>query len=273
VSELEPQTPLREGLPPTYRMRADSHYVDLIEGRAHNPKTSVPPASVQDTAPRATEFADPTLHAGSDLAKALATLTSCAALLSDAPSDLSRAVVSDLIKAEAWRASALLHATRVVRKELAITRTAVSVSGLLDKVTSGVQPERRVRALTIDARSTLPYGAVVVADEQMVIGALSGALLATLAVVQSLPDARVTISASSDPTIGVAFTVSQPNVTPPSIWQARAFDPTWTDRPGGVSAVLWMLSLQETALVHGGTARVERSDRGTTIGISLAANL
>ena len=274
MSELEPQTPLREGLPPTYRMRADAHYVDLIEGRAlHNPKTSVLPAPVQDTAPRMTDFTDPTLHAGADLAQALATLSSCAALLSDAPSDLSRAVVSDLIKAEAWRASALLHATRVVRKELSITRAAVSVSGLLDKVTSGVQPERRVRALTIDAHSTLPYGAVVVADDKMVTGAISCALLATLAVVQNVPDARITIAASSDPTTGVAFTVAQPSVTPASIWQARAFDPTWTDRPGGVSAVLWMLALQETAQAHGGTARVERSDRGTTIGLSLAANL
>jgi signal transduction histidine kinase len=30
-----------------------------------------------------------------------------------------------------------------------------------------------------------------------------------------------------------------------------------------------MLALQETAQAHGGTVRVERSDRGTTIGFSL----
>ncbi len=274
MSELEPQTPLREGLPPTYRMRADSHYVDLIEGRAtQSQKTSATPAPVHDATPRATESADPTLHAGSDLAQALATLTGCAALLSDAPSDLSRAVVSDLIKAEAWRASALLHATRVVRRELSITRSAVSVAGMLDKVMSGFQPERRVRALSIDARSTLPYGAVVVGDEQMMTGAISCAVLATLAVVRNVPDARVTVSATSDPMTGISFTVSQPSVTPPSIWQARAFDPAWTERPGGVPALLWMLALQETAQAHGGTARVERSDRGTTIGFNLAPSL
>lgn len=85
-------------------MRADSHYVDLIEGRAlQTPRMSAPPPP-QETAPRVTDCADPTLHAGSDLAQALTTLANCAALLSDAPSDLSRAVVSDLIKAEAWPA-------------------------------------------------------------------------------------------------------------------------------------------------------------------------
>ena len=218
-------------------------------------------------------MSDPTLHAGGDLTQALATLTSCTALLSDATSDLSRAVVGDLIRAEAWRASALLHATRVVRKELSITRTAMSVSGVLDKVTLGFQPERRVRAIAIDARSALPYGSIVVGDEQMVAGAISWALLSSLVLVSGIVDARLIVSIGRDPGTGVLFTVSQSSVTPPAIWQARAFDPTWTDRPGGVPALLWMLALQETAHAHGGTVRVERPDRGTTIALSLPSGV
>jgi hypothetical protein len=81
------------------------------------------------------------------------------------------------------------------------------------------------------------------------------------------------VSAAGDAGNGVTFTVSQPSVTPPPIWQARAFDATWTDRPGGVPALLWMLALQETAQAHGGTVRVERSDRGTTIGFSLPTSV
>jgi len=222
---------------------------------------------------RLSELADPTLHAGRDLAQALATLTSCATLLSDAPSELSRAVVGDLIKAEAWRASALLQATRVVRKELAITRTAFSVSGVIDKMTLGFEPERRVRAFTIDTRSTMPYGSVVVGDEQMVAGALSWALLSSVALVTGISDARLTVSVTGDAGNGVIFMVSQPSVTPPPLWQARAFDVTWTDRPGGVPALLWMLALQETAQAHGGTVRLERSDRGTTIAFILPTSV
>ena len=255
-------------------MRADAHYVDLIEARAtHAPKPSAASTYVQESTQRLSEFTDPTLHAGRDLAQALATLTSCAALLSDAPSDLSRAVVGDLIKAEAWRASALLHATRVVRKELSTTRTAISVSGILDKMTLGFQPERRVRAITIDARSAMPYGSVVVGDDQMVVGAVSWALLSSLALVTGITDARLTVSAASDAVSGVTFTVSQASVTPPPIWQARAFDASWTDRPGGIPALLWMLALQETAQAHGGTVRAERSDRGTTIGFTLPTSV
>lgn len=272
MSELESQTPIREGLPPTYRMRADAHYVDLIESRVtHASRASSVSMHAQESPQRPSEFADPTLHAGRDLAQALATLTSCAVLLSDAPSDLSRTVVGDLMKAEAWRASALLLATRAVRKELSITRTPISVSGVLDKMTLGFQSERRVRAIALDARSAMPYGSVVVGDEQMVSGALTWALLSNVALVTGVADARLTVSAANDAGNGVAFTVSQPTVTPPPIWQARAFDATWTDRPGGVPALLWMLALQETAQAHGGTVRVERSDGGTSVVFTLPA--
>ena len=270
VSELESQTPVREGLPPTYRMRADAHYVDLIESRVtHASRPSSASVHPQESTERPPEFADPTLHAGRDLAQSLATLTSCAALLSDAPSDLSRAVVGDLMKAEAWRASSLVLATRAVRKELSITRSAISVSGVLDKLTLGFQSERRVRAVALDARSAMPYGSVVVGDEQMVSGALSWALLSSVALVTGVADACLTVSAAGDAGNRVTFAVSQPTVTPPPIWQARAFDATWTDRPGGVPALLWMLALQETAQAHGGTVRVERSDRGTSIAFAL----
>ena len=255
-------------------MRADTHYIDLLEGRSA-PAFVAPvlPDRSHESVPLQPEAPDPALHAGRDLAKALATLASCSALLADTSSDLSRAVVSDLLRAEAWRASALLHATRVVRKELPIAWTAIPVSGVLDKVVLAFQPQRRVRPVTIDARSAMPSGSLVVGDEQILVGALSWSLLSSLAVVDGINDARMTLSVGLDPKAGVTFAVSQSSVTPPAIWQTRAFDPGWADRPGGVPGLLWMLALREVAHAHGGTARVERSGRGTTIGFSLPAGV
>lgn len=255
-------------------MRADAHYVDLIESLApEGVKPRVPSALVQDDGPPATVGADPTLHAGQDLTKALATLSSCAALMSDAATDLARLVVGDLIRAEAWRASALVHATRVVRRELPVVRTAVAVAGVLDKVAQGFQPERRVRAVAIDVRSALPGGAVVVGDESLVSGALTWALLSSLAVLNGVDGGKLAVSAGPDQASGINVVVSQPTVTPPAIWQSRAFDVNWTDRPGGVAAVVWMLALQEVARVHGGSAHVERSDRGTAIRLNIPAGV
>jgi hypothetical protein len=252
-------------------MRADAHYVDLLEGRSVPPALTSPLERGQEAAPPPVDPLDPTLHAGRDLAKALTTLAGCGALLADAPSDLSRMVVGDLIRAEAWRASALLHATRVVRKEMSIARTAVQVSSVFDKVMLAIQPQRRVRPVTIDARSALPYGSVVVGDEPMLTGALSWSLLLSLAVLDGVEDAKMTVSAGMDAKLGVTFAVSQSSVTPPAVWQTRAFDPGWADRPGGVPALVWVLALRDVAVAHGGGVRVERSDRGTTVGFSLPA--
>jgi hypothetical protein len=273
VSDFESQVPVREGLPSTYRMRADAHYVDLLEGRSAVPLAPWSSERAQESVLQSVDLLDPVLHAGRDLAKALTTLAGCGALLADAPSDLSRMVVGDLIRAEAWRASALLHATRVVRKEMSMARTAVPVSSVLDKVMLAIQPQRRVRPVTIDARSALPYGSVVVGDEPMLAGALSWSLLLSLAVLDGVEDAKMTVSVGTDSKSGVAFAVSQSSVTPPAIWQTRAFDPAWAERPGGVPALVWGLALREVAHANGGSVRVERTDRGTTIGFNLPAGV
>ena len=113
-------------------------------------------AAPADAAPKGGET---TLHAGADLARSLATLGACADLLSGSQSDLARAVVSNLIRAELWRASCLLHATRIVRHELPVSKGAASISGILDRVQQGFLDERRVRALEFDAKSDVQNGA------------------------------------------------------------------------------------------------------------------
>jgi hypothetical protein len=256
-------------------MRADAHYVDLIESRS--PRSAVT-STASDAAPDhsgtdVSSVPDHTLHAGRELAHALKTMTGCAALLSEAPSDLSRAVVGDLIRAEAWRASVLLQATRVLRQELPVARQVIPVSRILDSVLAAFQPERRVRSIAVELRSTVSAGAIVVGDETLIAGALSGALLATVALVDEIESASVTVAAAPDRGAGVAFSVSQAQVRPPAAWQARAFERTWTDRPGGVPALAAFLALQAVADTHGGRTRAERSGHGTTIELSLPAGV
>ena len=318
VPNFESSTPVREGLPSTYRMRAESHYVDLLDAKTsdnrdranpsdaptpvalvepddpvtHNARslldrptpstapsttpsitssrtaTATPTAAPRDAAAVTLSTSDPTLHAGRDLTQALATLSACAALLNGAPSDLSRAVVGNLIRAEAWRASALLHATRVVRQELPVAHTALSILGLLDQVVQSFLPERRVRSVTIDSQSDVAHGSMMAGDERLLAGALSSAVLATLALLDGIPQARVVVSASAEGR-RITFAVTQDQMTPPPSWRARAFDAQWTDRTGGVPALVAMLAVQETARVHGGTALVATTGRGTRIAFTV----
>jgi ParB/RepB/Spo0J family partition protein len=344
----------REGLPPSYRMRADPHYVDLLAARSSNgrerilavqsidaplladPSAVAPliesikrdgvlqPLLVQERdgtyrlisgrkrlsaavaaglrevpcvlfdvddaeatrlaeaanitttmAPgqSKSELSDASLHAGDDLAQSFATLSACADLLSGSQSELSRAVAGNLIRAEVWRASCLLHATRIVRRELPIARSAVSVLGILDRVDQGFTAERQVRAIRFDTRSSVPHGSFVAADERMLTGAVSCAVLATLAMLNGIKDARLTIAAALEPVGHVTFSVAQETVALPEFWSRRAFDHEWVDRPGGVPAAVSMLAIRVAAEAHGGTATAGAATRGTRIAFSIPTGL
>lgn len=354
AEEPEPAPPAaREGLPPTYRMRADPHYVDLLASRASSGRERMLPVraieapppedpasimalvesvkhhgvlqpllvqehdgahrliagrkrlsaalaaglrdvpclvfDVDDTeaarladaanltahpqdAPRPREH-DTALHGGADLAQSLATLGACADLLSGSQTELSRAVIGNLIRAEVWRAGSLLHATRIVRQETPVVKTATNVLGVVDRVAQGFLPERQVRAMTLQTVSPVPHGTFIAADERMLISALSGALMATVAVLGNVRDAAITIQTIAEPAGHVTFEVVQEIAVVPDVWSVRAFDQRWTDRPGGVAAVVSMLAVRCAADAHGGAARVTAGARGTRIALAIPTGL
>jgi hypothetical protein len=342
----------REGLPPTYRMRADPHYVDLLAARTSHGRERtlavqsidgpvvadttalspliesirrhgvLQPLLVQDrdgvhrliaggkrlsaaiaaglrevpcllfdvndeeaerlaaaarTAitpePPKPQPIDTSIHLGGELAQSLTTLSACADLLAGSQSELSRAVVGNLIRAEVWRASCLLQATRIVRQELPVARSAMSVLGVLDRIDQGFLPERRVRAIELETRADVAHGSIIAADERLLDGAVAGAVVATIALLDGVKGARLTLSAVLEPDAHVTFVVSQDNVSVPEIWASRAFDPQWTDRPGGLPATVAMQAVTRAADAHGGQAAAALSARGTRIMVTVPTGL
>jgi hypothetical protein len=344
----------REGLPPSYRMRADPHYVDLLASRSSTgrerilavqaieaPSRSDPaaiapliesikrdgvlqPLLIQqregtyrliagaqrlsaaaaaglrevpcvvfdvgdEEAARLAEaanisatrtaggskaaLADLSLHGGADLAQSLAMLGACADLVSGPHAEWSRGIAGNLIRAEVWRASCLLQATRIIRREVAISKTAASVLGVLDRVDQGFRAERQIRAISLDTRSSVPHGSFIAADEQMLTTAIACAVLTTLALVDGTTDPRLTVAAALEPAGRVAFSISQENVAVPETWLRRAFDDQWIERPGGVPAAIWMLAIRATAEAHGGTATIGPAARGTRITLAVPTGL
>jgi ParB/RepB/Spo0J family partition protein len=212
------------------------------------------------------------LHGGADLAQSLATLTACTDLLSGAPSELSRAVAGNLIRAEVWRASCLLLATRIVRRELPLVRGAISVVALMGRLEQAFLPERQLRSVVFDTSSSVPRGSFVAGDEKLLTGALASAILSTLSWLDGVKDARLTMTAALEPVGHVTFTVSQETVAVPEVWLRRAFDHQWTDRPGGIPAAISMLAVRTVAEAHGGTATVG-AGRGTRISILMPTGI
>ena len=212
------------------------------------------------------------LHGGTELAQSLVTLTACADLLSGAPSELSRAVTGNLIRAEVWRASCLLLATRIVRRELPLARGAISVVALIGRLEQAFLPERQLRSVVFETSSSVPRGSFIAGDEKLLTGALASAMLSTLSWLDGVKDARLTMTAALEPVGHVTFTVSQETVAAPEVWLRRAFDHQWIDRPGGIPAAISMLAVRTVAEAHGGTATVG-AGRGTRISILMPTGI
>jgi hypothetical protein len=349
---VERPAPTREGLPPSYQMRAERHYVDFLADRSTtasrehvleasaidspgglpDPATLGPltesikihgllqpllvqsrrgsyrliaghkrlsaaiaaglrkvPCTVLDVDDKsATALAEAShialppppaaaeqrqlaapADANADIAVSLATLSSCTSLLAGPGSELSRTVATGLISAELWRATCLLQASRIVRRELTLARTPVSVATLLDKTSAAFSHERKLRGFALVTNHDASDALTVVGDEPTLLVAISNAVLALLATLEGVPDARIVISASSGQTDRLTIAISQNAVAVSDMWIARAFDATWTTRPGGHPAVLALLSIQAVAEAHGGHAAVDSAGRGGRIVLSL----
>src|SRR5688572_14013831 len=109
------ETPVREGLPRSFRMRADKHYVEMLDGPPQRPAATEASSSAHPAGTRAPDAIASTVdvaaaQASRDLAQSLSALRACTNLLSDRGPALTSSVAANLIRAEAWRATCLLQA-------------------------------------------------------------------------------------------------------------------------------------------------------------------
>lgn len=242
----------------------DDEMAEQIRAASNGPALAETPAAAADVS-------RPAALAGEELAKSLATASSLADLLTGPISDLSRGIVGTLLRAELWRSAALLQASRTVRGELTVMRGAVPVAPLVERVIHGFAAERRVRHVEFVPHLDLPTGHLVIADERLLASALGGAVLATLALVETLAASRITVVAGLTATKQLTLVASQEHVQPPATWVERAFDADWRDRPGGAAVAVGMAALQHAARVHGGDSAATLTPRGSRVSLTIPA--
>lgn len=206
-------------------MRADKHYVEMLDAPSPQPPSvassgePMPAASPTAEAETASST-DPAafaaaVQAGRDLAQALVALRASTHLLSDRGPALASSVAANLIRAEAWRATCLLQVSRFLRGELAPSPEPVRAQAIVDQVLKSIEPERRLRSLMIEERIAVG-DSMIVADEQLLVGALSALLMATIALTEE-PVLRVTVGAEVRGS-EIAFSFVQEQVRPPASW-------------------------------------------------------
>jgi hypothetical protein len=188
--------PPREGLPRSFRMRADKHYVEMLDTPQQRSGESSAPASrpSEMAAPLTDPSAVIAVQAGRDLAQSLSALRASTNLLSDRGPALASTVAGNLIRAEVWRATCLLQASRFLRGEISAAPKPVQAQAIIGQVLKAIEPERRLRGVTIDDRINL--GDVrLLGDEDLLVTALSTLMMATIALTEDQPSLAVTVSA------------------------------------------------------------------------------
>jgi hypothetical protein len=211
--------PVREGLPRTFRMRADKHYVEMLDTppqRASAKESPVsPPAAVRHEEP-VDAGAMAAVQAGRDLAQSLAALLASTTLLSDRGPALASTVAANLIRAEAWRATCLLRVARFLRGELLPAPKSVRAQAIVDQLLKAIEPERRLRGIAIDVRVSVGDRMLLV-DEDLLVTALSGLLTATIGLTEEPSAFTVTVTAEAKGS-EVVFAISQDQAAAPSNW-------------------------------------------------------
>jgi hypothetical protein len=262
----------REGLPTGYRMRADAHYVDSLTARRQE-------RAERDRGEAGRAAAD-TVDAGVDaerrdrilaqLHEELTTLASATAMLGNSTA-VARRLGTDLVRAQTWKALWLVKACTLVDGRERPQLRARPIGPLVEQIRQGLSAECRLAGATRHVSAT-DWSATPSLDEAVLVAGVTGAVLATLAVLgnQDGP-AAIRVAFDTSGTELRTVEVSQDDVPVPPASAARFFDPAWTDRPGGWLAAVGALTARLAAQQHGGSAACLAGERrGTTIRLSFA---
>jgi hypothetical protein len=206
-------------------MRADKHYVEMLDAPPHGSTEAeaVPAPSRQVDLPNVSVTADlsAAAAAGRDLAQSLATVRTSTNLLIDRGPALAATVAANLIRAEAWRATCLMKVAQFLRGEQTPSLRIVRARAIAEQVIAAIEPERRLRGVTLDAQIDVGESVMSV-DEDLLVTALSGVLMATMALASEQSEFVVVFAAD---TRGgeVTFTIAQDQVRVPTNWVSEAF--------------------------------------------------
>jgi len=264
----------REGLPAAYRMRADAHYVEqLVSRRERVDRLEAPrhPAAPADPGDRDAPVERRDRRSDRVMAQLndeISAMLSAAATLADG-SPLVRRMGADLLRAQAWRASWLLHASALIDGRHRGQSGAKAVSQIVEQLRQGLSPECRLSGATLELAAT-DWNAPLTIDERALVAAVTGAVYATLSVATASEGMHIRVSL--DPAGGELrqVEVAQADVTAAPGTSLRFFDASWSDRPGGWSASLAALTVRAAAQQLGGNAVfVPGERRGTTIRLNL----
>jgi hypothetical protein len=199
----------------------------------------------------------------------LTTIRACADMSARGTPAMNRSIL-DLVRAHAWRAARLVDALDLIANTAAWPGRERSLSAIVDEVIDGFEPETRLNDVRIRVHVARDLSCSGLNDREVIAG-LSGALLATLPLVEHAERPALVVSASNAGAGALVLEVTQADVPVTKRLTAAQFfdDEAAMSRPGGYAAAAGSLAAKALAVRHGGNATFDAMDAGFRLAMSL----
>ena len=271
ADEETASAPAREGLPRTFRMRHDAHYVDELMSRSTDPvpERSGPRSTAASVPPSPPSAALPLI---ADRLEAIAAHTGIVRA-QPAPTSL----IGQSIEVEFARVTRLARAAAVLQDSEEPLRGDVSAREIVDGALRAGTPVARLAGIDLDATVDDPAFAIL-ADPAAVLQALAGTIDAVVDLLLANPRRRAAID-SRQPAARVSISLQTVRVRPAIILDVfcptlmlntahaeRLFDNAADDFRTAPAAGVLLAAAAHIVRRHGGRADVKRHNAaGATI--------
>jgi light-regulated signal transduction histidine kinase (bacteriophytochrome) len=199
---------------------------------------------------------------------AIATIQSAANLASDDGSPAVRRVALDLIRAAAWRASWQMRVATVLDQTHRWQFRPRLLGAVLSRVRDGFAADGRLSGVDVSLQ-VADWNATADLDEEALVAAVSGAIVATAGLMEGVESPQVALRARADEST-LTIEVAQDAVVVDAADADRFFETTRLDRIGGRPAAIGAAAARVVAQRHAGDATfVADGGRGSTVRLVL----
>jgi len=214
--------------------------------------------------PRQTHGTEPIEQLIDLLAADLSTITNSTLLLGRA-GGYPQQIATDLIQAQAWRASWLVNSAR---RQHTVGRP-VPVTAIISRVCAGFQPQARITGLQIET-SVAPAALSWTLYEEPAVVALTGCVFATLSWLEGIEAPRLEIRAEANHTRALQIEITQRLATVPHDMERYLRDSSPADRASDAMAARALQSARSIAALQDGSVELVIENRQSTIRMNVS---
>ena len=274
ADEEPPARRSREGLPPSFRMRHDAHYVDELMSRTAHDTPATAPERVDPRAVEASPLpsAAPALGLIADRLEALVAHHSAAR-----PQFTSPSLIAQSVEIEFLRVTRLARAAAILQQREPPMRVELSAREIVDSATRAASPVARLAGVEFDITVDDPTFEILAEPAQVLLG-IAGTIDAVVDLLLSDPRRQSSLG-GRQPSQRISMSLQTVRVRPaiiidvfcPTLFvggthAARFFDNAAEDYRSAPAAGVLLAAAAHLVRGHGGRADVKRHNAsGATI--------